>query len=113
MLYLFERYRQGDKIDFLKFMDEVFAIESSSSYMNAFTVADMLYFDPYAKLKMANKLDLNRVRNGESKYLIRELMHKKYPEISVPNKVPMPRPVNEYFKSWAGPKRPELKKNSI
>lgn len=111
MLYLFERYRQGDKIDFLKFMDDVFSIESSSSYMNAFAVAGMPYYDPYAKLKMADKLDLYRVRHGEPKYLIRELMHKKYPEIPVPNKVPMPRPVDEYFKDWKGPKRPEFKKN--
>ena len=111
MDYLFNRYKKGDKIDFLKFMDDVFSIESSSSYFNAFKVADMPYFDPYARLKMVEKLDLNRVRNGESKYLIRELMARKYPEIPVPNKVPMPRPVDEYFKNWEGPKRPEFKKN--
>ena len=112
MQYLFERYRKdGDKIDFLKFMDDVFSIESSSSYLNAFAVADMPYYDPYAKLKMADELDLYRVRHGESKYLIRELMHKKYPEISVPNKVPMPRPVDAYFKTWEGPKRPEFRKD--
>lgn len=109
MKYLFERYRNGDKIDFLKFMDEVFSIESSGSYYNAFHVADMPYYDPYARLKMADELDLNRVRNGEPKYLIRELMAQKYPEIPVPNKVPMPRPVDEYFKTWQGPTRPEFK----
>lgn len=110
MQYLFERYRKdGDKIDFLKFMDDVFSIESSSSYLNAFAVADMPYYDPYAKLKMADELDLYRVRHGEPKYLIRELMHKKYPEITVPNKVPMPRPVDAYFKTWEGPTRPEFR----
>ena len=109
---VFERYRiNNDKIDFLKFMDDIFSIESSSSYMNAFAVAGMNYYDPYARLKMAEPLDLFRVRNGEPKYLIRELMHKKYPEIPVPNKVPMPRPVDEYFKSWTGPKRAEFKKD--
>lgn len=110
MGYLYERYRQpNDKIDFLKFMDEVFSIESSSSYMNAFAVAGMPYYDPYCRLKMAEPLDLSRVRNGEPKYLIRQLMAKKYPEIPVPNKVPMPRPVDEYFKNWAGVRRPEFK----
>ena len=110
MKYLFERYRKdGDRIDFLSFMDDVFSIESSSSYLNAFAVAEMPYYDPYAKLKMAEPLDLYRVRNGEPKYLIRELMAKKYPEIPVPNKVPMPRPVDEYFKTWEGPKRPEFR----
>ena len=112
MRYLFERYRKdGDKIDFLKFMDDVFAIESSSSYMNAFDVADILYYDPYARLKMADELNLDRVRHGEPKYLIRELFKKKYPEIPVPDKVPMPRPVDEFFKNWEGPKRLEFRKD--
>lgn len=112
MRYVFERYRiDTDKIDFLAFMDDIFSIESSSSYLNAFNVAEMPYYDPYAKLKMAEELDLNRVRNGESKYLIRELMAKKYPEIPVPNKVPMPRPVDAYFKTWEGPKRSEFRKD--
>ncbi len=38
-------------------------------------------------------------------------MHKKYPEILVPNKVPMPRPVDKYFENWEGPKRNEFKKD--
>ncbi len=108
MDYLFERYRNGNNIDFLKFMDDVFSVESSSSYLNSLTVAGMKYIDPYAKLKMGDPLDLNRVRNGESKYLIRELMHRKYPDIPVPEKVPMPRPVDEYFKDWKGPSREEF-----
>lgn len=111
MQYLFERYRIDERIDFLKFMDDVFSIESSSSYFNAFKTAGMPYYDPYAKLKMAEELDLYRVRHGEPKYLIRELMAKKYPEILVPNKVPMPRPVDAYFAEWEGPKRKEFKQN--
>ena len=112
MQYLFERYRiEGDKIDFLKFMDDVFSIESSSSYLNAFAVAGMPYYDPYARFKMADELDLYRVRHGEPKYLIRDLMAQKYPEIPVPDKVTMPRPVDAYFKTWEGPKRPEFRKD--
>lgn len=109
--YLFERYRNGINIDFLKFMDDVFSVKSSSSYLNSLTVAGMKYIDPYAKLKMGNHLDLNRVRNGESKCLIRELMHRKYPDIPVPEKVPMPRPLDVYFKNWKGPTRPEFLEN--
>jgi len=109
MGYLYERYRKGDEIDFLSFMDNVFSIESSSSYLNAFGVAGMPYYDPYCRLKMRDALDLHRVRNGEPKYLIRELMAKRYPDIPVPNKIPMPRPVDEYFKTWEGVKRPEFR----
>lgn len=112
MRYLFERYRlPNNMIDFEKFMDDVFSVESSSSYWNAFVVAKLDYYDPYAHLKMGDKLDLYRVRHGEPKYLIRDLMAKKYPEIPVPNKTPMPRPVDAYFKNWEGPKRPEFKDN--
>ncbi|USF26728.1 hypothetical protein N510_001660 [Firmicutes bacterium ASF500] len=111
MRYLFERYRRENKIDFLRFMDEVFSVESSSSYFNAFGTVQMPYFDPYAILKMAQPLDLKRVRNGEPKYLIRELFAEKYPEVPVPDKIPMPRPVDFYFKDWGGPVRHEFKKN--
>lgn len=107
--YLYERYRAGDNIDFLTFMDDVFSIESSSSYYNAFKKAGMPYVDPYAKLKMGEPLDLYRVRNGEPKYLIRDLFSLKYPERSIPNKVPMPRPVDQYFKDWQGPQRDEFR----
>lgn len=111
MGYLFERYRSGDRIDLLSFMDHVFSVESSSSYWNAFSVAALPYTDPYAKLIMAEPLDMQRVRNGEPKYLIRQLFSMKYPEIPVPNKNPMPRPVDAYFQNWNGPVRPEFKKD--
>lgn len=108
--YLFERYRlDGGRIDFLRFMDDVFSNESSGSYWNAFGVAGMPYYDPYARLKMADPLDLNRVRNGEPKYLVRGLMAQRYPEIPVPDKIPMPRPVDAYFKDWKGVTRPEFR----
>lgn len=107
---LFETYRRdGDKIDFMTFMDEVFSIESSSSYLNAFGTANMPYYDPYARLEMTEPLDLHRVRNGEPKYLVRGLYHMKYPELEIPFKIPMPRPVDSIFKSWEGPKRAEFR----
>ncbi len=109
---VYERYQiEENKIDFLKFIDEIFGIESSGSYFNAFKTANIKHIDPYAHLKMEEPLDLKRVRNGESKYLIRELFKMKYPEISVPEKVPMPRPVDEYFKDWKGPVRAEFSPN--
>ena len=109
---LFENYRQGETgIDVLKFMDEVFSIESSSSYLNAFGAAWMPYYDPYAKLMMADPLDMERVRNGEPKYLVRGLYAIKYPDLDIPFKIPMPRPVDTIFKNWKGPKRKEFRKD--
>lgn len=115
MNYVYERYRLPEgKIDFLRFIDEIFAHESSGSYCNAVITAGMKYvplFDPSAYVKMADPLDLERVRSGESKYLIRELFRKCYPEFELPEKIPMPRPVDTYFKNWEGPARPEFKKD--
>ena len=109
---LFENYRQGETgIDVLKFMDEVFSIESSSSYLNAFGAAWLPYYDPYAKLMMADPLDMERVRNGEPKYLVRGLYAIKYPDLEIPFKIPMPRPVDAIFKNWEGPKRKEFRKD--
>ncbi len=107
--YLFERYRKGNDIDFLKFYDISITEESYGSYANAFETAGLPYYDPYELLKMAQPLDLKRIRSGESKYLIRELFSMRYPDIPVPEKLPMPRPVDAYFKDWDGPKRPEFK----
>ena len=107
---LFEHYRVGDNgTDHMKFMDEVFAIESSSSYYNAFLCADIPYFDPYAHLMMAKPLNLDRIRNGEPKYMIRGLFAGKYPMFEIPSKIPMPRPVDYFFMDWEGPKRPEFR----
>lgn len=107
---LFEKYRWGkDGINVHKFMDEIFSIESSSSYLNAFGAAWMPYYDPYAKLIMADPLEMSRVRNGEPKYLVRGLYAIKYPELEIPFKIPMPRPVDAIFKDWEGPKRKEFR----
>ena len=109
--YLYERYRQGDRIDFLKFYDEVITEESYLSYVNAFSAARIKAIDPYEKMVLADPVDLARIRSGDSKYFIRRLFKMKYPTILLPEKHPMPRPVDEYFKNWEGPKRKEFLEN--
>ncbi|MBR1633773.1 MAG: asparagine synthase [Lachnospiraceae bacterium] len=115
MDHIFAPYKLDDnKIDYMTFMEEVFAHESNGVFCNAFIAAEMKYtpyYDPSGMVKMAEPLDLNRVRNGESKYLIRELFKKCYPEFPIPEKVPMPRPVDYYFENWKGPKRPEFRED--
>ena len=108
----FEQYKIGeDGIDFLGFMNDLCTNESYSSYMNAFNAAGMPYCDPYECMVMREPLDLERIRNGESKYLIRGLYAMKYPENPVPTKIPMPRPVDMIFKDWEGPRRPEFRQD--
>ena len=109
--YIFEKYRKGEYIDFLGMMDTITIDESYASYENAFSTSGLDYIDPYEFLKMAEPLDLKRIRSGDTKYLIRDLFRIKYPDFNLPNKIPMPRPVDEYFKNWKGPTRPEFKKD--
>ncbi len=112
MKYLFERYRKdNDMIDFVGFYDKSITEESYGSYENAFHAAGIPYIDPYENMKMKFPVDLSRIRNGESKYYIRALFKMKYPDLKLPEKHPMPRPVNEYFKKWEGPKRNEFRQD--
>ena len=85
--------------------------ESYLSYDNAFAAAGMGYADPYASLAMAEPLDLARVRAGESKYLVRELFVRRLPGVPLPEKNPMPRPVEAWFSDWDGPRRPEFRED--
>lgn len=110
MDYAFAKYKVGNNgIDFISLMHEYVDIESYSSYANAFETANMSYLDPYEILMMSKRLDLSRVRNGDSKYIIRALFKEKYKDIPVPDKYPMPRPVDMYFRDWEGPKRSEFR----
>ena len=108
----FEKYRlDGGMIDFEGFMDDLCTNESYSSYMNAFKTAGMAYADPYENMVMAEPKDLQRIRNGEPKYLIRELYGMRYPERETPAKISMPRPVDAIFRHWQGPVRPEFRRD--
>lgn len=107
----FEKYRIGKAIDFISFMHEYTDIESYASYKNAFDTAEMPFLDPYEVLKMAAPLDLQQIRNGNSKYLIRALFRMKYLDYPVPQKNPMPRPVDAFFRNWTGPNRREFRKD--
>ena len=109
--YLFERYRIGSKsIDYIRFYNEIVTDESYASYENAFHTANLQFVDPYEYLALSSPLDIDKIRNGESKYIVRELFKMKYP-IPVPQKLPMPRPVDAYFSEWKGPQRAEFRKD--
>lgn len=111
---VYERYKIGSNgVDFIKFINEIFASSSSGAYLNAFDCIGISYLDPYAQLKMADDLDLERVRAGDSKYLLRELYKKKFPVFEVPEKIAMVRAVDGWMKDWNGPQRPEFKPDCV
>ena len=81
-------------------MNEDMLLESLNSYEDAFSIAGVKYLDPYSHMKMAEPLDMERVRRGESKYLVRELFATCYPDIPVPQKIPMPRAMTQWLKDY-------------
>lgn len=111
MSFVYEEYKIGDEIKFQDFLHKYCDEESYNSYDNAIKSANMEYIDPYESFELGEELNLERIRNGESKYLIRELFKIRYPSIAIPEKLPMPRPVDKYFENWEGPKRPEFIEN--
>lgn len=105
----YENYLKDNYIDVHKFISEFFFEESVASYTNACNLAGIEFIAPYVKTELKGELDLERIRNGESKYIIRELFQKKYPNFPVVKKIPMPRPMREWLKDWSGPERYEFK----
>ncbi len=106
---VFARYNGADGImDIEAFIHGVFCIESSCSYLHAFELAGIHALMPYGRMRMAAPLDIARVRRGESKYLLRELFARRYHDMPVPKKIPMPRATAQWFASWRGPTRPEF-----
>lgn len=108
-LSIYRDYVQEDGyIDVLPFLSFFESEASLNSYMNACGLAGMAFEAPYSHTVMADPLDLERVRRGENKYLVREVFHKLYPGFEVPPKTPMPRPMDQWLANWEGPTRPEF-----
>ena len=95
-------------IDVPRFLTDFEYYASVNFYLNATSMAGIQLVVPYAYTKMKDSLDLERVRRGENKYLIRDIFSRLYPGFEIPPKTPMPRPMNEWLSNWEGPVRPEF-----
>ena len=106
-----EPYKQWEingYIDPHQFVSHVFIQESVASYLNATRLAGLNIALPFPESYLAEPMDYDRIRAGENKYLVREVFQRLYPNFEVPQKTPMPRPMNEWFHDWKGPKREEF-----
>ena len=100
-------------VDCHNFQRNVFLCESMGSYTNACETAGINLVAPYALTYWDSDVDYVRIRNGENKYLVRDVFNKLYQNFAIPPKLPMPRAVNEWFANWEGPKRKEFWENCI
>ena len=105
----FREYMRADgTIDVHEHLRNIDIFESVGSYVNATEWGGIDLVCPYLETRLAVPLDYERVRRGESKYLIREIFEREYPGWKIPTKIPMPRPTDEWFANWRGPVRPEF-----
>jgi asparagine synthetase B (glutamine-hydrolysing) len=106
----FKRWEKNGYMEVHDFLDEHLFWEDIHSYHNSCAAAGVEFAGAYMRA-LHKPLDLERVRKGESKYLIRELFQGLYPGLAIPPKTPLPRPTNEWLANWNGPERPEFWKN--
>ncbi|MBQ9950452.1 MAG: asparagine synthase [Clostridia bacterium] len=104
----FTPYLENGNVNVHNFLSHTFRYESVNSYLNACDMAGIEFVAPYAQMEMSEPLDLQRIRSGESKYLIRELYNSRYAGLDMAKKLPMPRAVSIWLKDWQGPVRPEF-----
>lgn len=107
--HIYEPYREGRYINYIAFLKEVHGRGIIEAFDNALTLGGCFSLQPYEHMKLAAPLDLTRVRNGESKYLLRSLFEKRYPGFQVPGKIPFARPMNQWLENWKGPSRHEFR----
>lgn len=101
-------FEKNGMIDVHEFCRGPFLQEAMGSYTNACQCAGIRLSTPYAQTRLDIPLDINRIRQGENKYLVREIFNRLYPDLVVPPKLPMPRPMNEWLSGWNGPIRKEF-----
>ena len=104
----FLKYSSDGEMDVHEFNRHVYYLESVGSYYNASLTAGINLSLPFTKSYLGPKLDYNRIRSGENKYMVREVFNRLYPSFTVPPKTPMPRPMNEWLANWGGPTRSEF-----
>ena len=104
----FQKYTSDGKVDAHAFLNEYFRIEALGSYNNACETAGIEFVGPFSTSNMDIPIDYERIRSGDTKYLVREVYHNLYGDESLPAKMPLPRPMNEWMAKWEGPRRDEF-----
>ncbi len=105
----FEPYRQGEKIDFVRFLKQVHGTGIIQAFQNSMAGTGIELVEPFESLKLKGQLDLERIRRGEPKYVLFALFAQLYPHLPAPAKVPFARPMDEWLADYAGPTQDEFR----
>ncbi|NVO03642.1 MAG: asparagine synthase, partial [Bacteroidetes bacterium] len=106
---IFKFVKEDGFIDVFRFISNgPLGEEGDTSFNNPFNLTGIKHISIYTKIGLNKPLDIQRIRHGEPKYLVRELFKLRYPNFNIPDKIPMPRAVNQWLADWDGPKRSEF-----
>lgn len=107
---VYETYRLGkNKINVQNFLKTVHGLGVIQMFENAMDCANVKMICPYEELFLDTPLDMERVRSGEPKYILRELFNNIFPNIKPLAKIPFARPMDNWLAFWKGPKRKEFR----
>ena len=109
----FSSFEKNGFIDVHQYLSNFDIMESVNSYVNACECAGIGFIAPFADTYLDAELDYRRIRNGENKYLIREVFNRLYPDFEAPDKIPMPRATDIWLEDWSGPTRDEFIPNCV
>jgi hypothetical protein len=106
---IYEPYRTGEGIDYVGFLKNVHGMGVIQAFNNAIHSVGLDIVEPFEGLKLKGKLDLDRIRSGEPKYLLVEVFNKLFPGLEPPTKVAFARPMDEWLSNYQKPVSPVFK----
>lgn len=109
--FIYERYYNNNVFNTQAFLKEIHGLGIIQSFDSSIEAAGCKTKAPYEDLALGVPLDLERIRNGESKYFLRKVFEDIFPKIETPPKIAFARPMDSWLDDWKGPKRNEFKKN--
>ena len=109
----YRHYRRGAGIDVQGFLKTVHGMGIIQSFHTAIHAGGCDLFEPYEKMRLKHPLDLERIRRGESKYILRRLFSDIFGAEPIPPKIAFARPMDVWLAQYAGPRRPEFRSDLV
>ena len=101
-------YKTNSGYDVPSFLKTVHGAGIIQTFNNAIETAGCSTIAPYESVFLDEQLDIKKIRNGETKYILREVFKSRFPEFTIPEKIPFARPMNQWLADWEGPTRSEF-----
>lgn len=111
MDFIYERYNKEGVFNTQSFLKEIHGLGIIQSFEAGIGAAGCTTKAPYEDLILGQPLDLNRIKKGESKYLLRKVFEDIFPNIKIPPKIAFARPMDSWLSDWKGPNRNEFRKD--